>query len=99
MTRIFLDVNIYDKLRDDAEARSHLADGVEGGGVAVVTTPVVANEMKHSPFSGFPPFFPVRIEPEAVVVLGHARLGMARLGSGKVFKAHRGGSKKTKDAI
>jgi hypothetical protein len=46
-----------------------------------------------------PEFFPVQLEPEAVFVLGHAALGMARLGSGEVFEAHRGESNKTRDAI
>ena len=53
----------------------------------------------RSPFKGVPDWFDVDEEIEAVAVVGHARLGMARLGSGNVYSHHRGNSQKVKDAI
>ena len=99
MTTLLLDGNIYNKLRDDLEARTALADRVQAGEVRVFATPIVIDELNESPFRGIPNCFHVDLEPESVVVLGYARFGMARLGNGEVFAAHRGASKKTKDAI
>jgi hypothetical protein len=99
VTRVFLDTNVYDRLRDDLATRTRLATAISRGQVRVVATPVMADEMLVGPFGGFPDYFPVQVEPEAVFVLGHARLGMARLGLGKVFNAHKGSSQNTKDAI
>lgn len=67
--------------------------------VRVVATPIVIGELKDSHFRGIPDWFPVDVEPESVVVLRYARLGMIRLGNGEVFTTHRGESTKTKDAI
>jgi|SRR5450756_1453993 len=99
MITALLDGNVYNKLRDDPDARAWAAECVSRGVLQVVATPVVLDELRASPFAGLPDFFPVAKEPEAVFVLGMARLGMARLGTGEVFTAHRGESAKTKDAI
>lgn len=99
MSRVLLDSNIYDKLEHDEEARKKLAAAVDHCQIKVIATPVVADEMRQSPFCGFPDFFPISIEAEAVAVIGHACLGMARLGPGDVYTAHRGSSNNTKDAI
>lgn len=99
MKTLYLDGNIYDKLRDDDTARSALAAKIQSGEFRVIATPIVIGELTDSPFRGIPDWFPVEVEAESAVVLGHARLGMARLGDGEVLIAHRGESKKTKDAI
>jgi len=99
MARLLLDSNIYDKSQHDQETRDRLAEGINLGQVVIIATPVVAGELNDSPFRGFPDFFPIKIEAEAVAVLGYARLGMSRLGSGNVYKAHRGNSIQIKDAI
>lgn len=99
MKRILLDGNIYDKLAADQQCRKLLAAHIAAGRVDVVATLVVVDELQESPFGGLPDWFPVTTEPESAFVLGHARLGMARLGSGDVFTAHRGDSGQTKDAI
>jgi hypothetical protein len=99
MIKIFLDANIYDKLCDDLDARTRVANGVASGRIQIVATPVLAGEMIDSPFGGFPNYFAVSIVPETVAVLGHARVGMARLGTGEVYTAHRGASGKIQDAI
>jgi hypothetical protein len=41
---------------------------------------------------GVPDWFPTTFLPEAVFVLGHAKLGEARLGEGVVYRKHRGDS-------
>ena len=99
MTTILLDSHIYDCLEEDVDARQQLTSLVTSGMVTVVVTPKVVDELKDSPFGGVPEWFPVTIEPEAVFVLGHARLGMARLSQGDVYKEHRGESNNIKDAI
>ena len=99
MKTILLDSNIYDRLEEDAEACRALSAQVSNGEVAVIATPKIVDELRNSPFDGIPTWFPVSVEPEAVTVLGHARLGMTRLSNGDVYRAHRGKSKKVPDAI
>jgi hypothetical protein len=67
--------------------------------VRVIATPIVRDELKESPFDGFPDWFPIALEAENVTVLDLAYLGMTRLGKGGVYSEHRGESKKIPDAI
>lgn len=99
MIKVILDCNIYDKLSADENMRALLASLVISREIAVIATPLVIVELQVSPFAGIPSWFPVIVEPESVFVLGFAKLGAARLGSGEVFNKHRGSSSKTKDAI
>jgi hypothetical protein len=99
MTRVVFDGNVYDKLVDDPTTRHILASLTASGQLEVLATPVVVEELRDSPFRGVPSWFPVTVEPEAVLVLGHARLGMARLSEGRVYTRHRGRSNKVRDAI
>jgi hypothetical protein len=99
MAKVLLDGNVYDKLSQDEEARERLAQLIKRGQIEVIATPVVVDELTKSPFRGLPPWFPISKQPEAVTVLGYARLGAARLSSGKVYRRHRGESKKIPDAI
>ena len=99
MKTILLDANIYDRLAMDPEACERLAVLSSTGAVTVVATPKIVDELRDSPFSGVPTWFPVKIEPEGVFVLGHARLGMARLSDGLIYEQHRGNSSKVPDAI
>jgi hypothetical protein len=50
----------------------------------VIARPVLISELEASPFRGLPNWFPIETQPESVFVLGHARLGMARLGDGEI---------------
>ena len=97
--RVLLDSNVYDLFAEDAEAIRLLADACAAGLVRVVVTPVVLEELQASPFGGLPEWAPFEPEPEAVAVLGHAKVGWARLGDGRVFRAHQGKSAKARDAI
>jgi hypothetical protein len=99
VTKLLLDGNVYDMLRDDDKSRLLLSQLVADGLVQVLATPVVVAELKGSSFSGVPAWFPISVVAEAVTVLGHARLGMARLSSGKLYRVHRGESRKVRDAI
>src|SRR5688572_29063922 len=99
MTSVLLDSNVYDRLRDDPDTRGRLARLVAAGGVRVVATPKVVDELRVSPFAGLPTWFPISTPPESVAVLGHWRLGEAVLGEGEVYAAHRGSSGKVADAI
>ena len=99
MTTVMLDGNIFDKLRDDPEARSTIAKLVKSGDLRVIATPLVVDELRASPFGGVPNYFEVNVVPEAVTVLGDAKPGMARLGHGEACKEHQGKSRKIKDAI
>ena len=98
-TTVLLDGNIYDRLDVDAEARGLLSRRIASGHVRVIATPVVVDELGNSPFGGLPGWFPIEIEAESVAVLGHWGLGMARLGGGSTYTAHRGESNKIPDAI
>lgn len=99
VAKLLLDGNVYDKLSQDQGTRELLAQLVKGGRVEVIATPVVVGELTESPFQGLPTWFPISMQPEAVTVLGYARLGAARLSSGRVYRQHRGESKKIPDAI
>lgn len=96
---ILLDGNIYDKLANDAWARSLINHLSHGQAIRIIATPKVKDELEKSPFLGIPDWFPVDLEPEAVTVWGHARFGMTKLGDGEVYRKHRGASSKIEDAI
>jgi hypothetical protein len=96
---VLLDGNVYDKLQADVKTRGALQKLVARGLIKIIATPMVHDELKRSPFGGFPDWFPVVLEAENVTVLGYAILGMTRLGEGEVYSEHRGESKKIPDAI
>jgi hypothetical protein len=99
MKTVLLDGNIYNKLEKDGSTRTRIRKLIEKTFVCVIATPKVKDELDDSPFGGIPSWFPVELQNEAVIVLGHARFGRARFGKGKVFEQHRGKSKKVSDAI
>ena len=99
MQTILLDSNIYDKLWSDENTRLRLASLILHSKVHVIATPKIVDELTRSPFKGVPDWFDVDEEIEAVAVVGHARVGMARLGLGNVYGHHLGNSQKVKDAI
>ena len=99
MTRVLLDTMIYDKLATDHTTRQLVSKKISSRAIAVVVSPIVLFELKDSSFEGVPDFFPVDIIAEAVTIAGHAVPGLVRPGDGKVFAAHLGKSKKSKDAI
>ena len=99
MQTILLDSNIYDKLCSDENTRLRLTSLILHRKVRVIATPKIVDELTLSPFKGVPDWFDVDEEIEAVAVLDHARVGMARLGLGNVFGHHLGNSKKVADAI
>ena len=96
---VFFDTNIYNKLAGDSSCREQIARLIASGIVRVVTTPMVVDEVEAGPLKRLPNWFPINVEAENVAVIGYARIGMSRLGDGTVYKAHRGVSKKTPDAI
>jgi hypothetical protein len=99
---VFLDGNIYDRLAADHQTRERLVVLVANGDVRVIATPVVADEVTAGPLRSLPDWFPIDLRNEAVAVLGYAKLGMAQLGEGEMYQAHRGESltsSNTRDAI
>jgi hypothetical protein len=56
--------------------------------VRVIATLIVRDELKESPFDGFPDWFPIVLEAENVTVLDYPYLGMTRLGEGGVYREH-----------
>jgi hypothetical protein len=99
MVTILLDSNVYDALDQDPTVRSMIATLIAQGDLRMIATPKVLDELHSSPFGGLPDWFPVELEAESAFVLGHAQLGMARLGSGDIYTQHRGESSKVPDAI
>ena len=98
-TTVLLDTNVYDLLAADAVTRGSVAVAVSSGQILVIATPKVVDELSDSPFEGLPKWFPIETVVESVAVLGHWRLGLAALGEGEVYTAHRGRSRKVADAI
>lgn len=99
MVRVLLDSNIYNCVEAENTTRIRIAEMIASGTIEVVASPVIVNELRDSPFGDVPDFFPVKRITEAVFVVGIAVVGLARVGDGKIFNAHRGESTKTKDAI
>ena len=99
MTTVLFDSNVYDRLENDKGARSAIENLSSLGKIRVIATPRVQDELASSPFGGLPEWFPVTVEPESVFVLDFARLGMERLGDGRVFNEHRGASNQASDAV
>lgn len=99
MIRVLLDTNIYDKLAVDRATINTIAEKIAQGVLEVVVSPIIMGELKESHFQGMPTFFPVTNIPEGVAVVGYAIVGLARPSEGVVYNAHRGDSKKAKDAI
>ncbi len=79
--------------------RESLANLVARRAIRIIVTPVLVGELLESPFGGVPDWFPIETEPDSVAALGHWSLGMAQFGSAEVYRAHRGSSDKTADAI
>ena len=94
-----LDTNVFDLLAADPPTQLAIRDLVIAKKVRVLATPKIRDELTDSPLEGLPDWFPIELEPESVAVSGHARSGMARLGEGKIFKAHKGESCKAADGI
>lgn len=98
LTTVLLDGNIYNLLYQDAETRARIVRLVADGNLSIIATPVLVDELTKSPF-GVPNWFPITVKPEAIFVVGYARIGMARLGGGEVYTQHLHRSKKIPDAI
>ena len=96
---VLLDTNIYDKLDCDFETRECVAAAVAAGRLRIIATSKIEVELQDSPLGSLPDWFPIELRPDNVAVLDHWRLGMAALGDGEVFAAHKGTSKKIPDAI
>jgi hypothetical protein len=94
--RFLLDDNIYNKLDADPIVRAQIRSLTEAGQIEVLATPIVVAELSRSPFSGIPGWFNVVVERERIAVSGLARSGMATSSLGKMYREHRGKSKKTR---
>ena len=99
MIRILLDSNIYNCLEADEATRIRILEMITNETIEIVVSPVIVDELRESPFRDVPNFFPITRITESVFVVGIARVGLARVGKGQTFNAHRGESKKSKDAI
>ena len=99
MKTVLFDCNIYDKLAVDVERCTRIAELIRSGTLRAIATPIVVDELAESPFGGLPDWFPIDVQAENVAVVGFARVGMARLGQGTVYSAHRGSSNNINDGI
>lgn len=99
MIRVLLDTNIYDRLAADQAITSAIAEKIADGTLEVVVSPIIVGELKESQFQGVPGFFPITHITEAVAIVGYAIVGLARPSDGVMYNAHRGDSRKAKDAI
>lgn len=99
MVRVVFDSNIYDKLAADPETIGTIAEKIATGTLVVMVSPIIVDELRESQFGGVPQFFPIQQITEAIAVAGYAIAGLARPSDGVMYEAHRGTSKKSKDAI
>ena len=65
----------------------------------VVVSTTLKQELLRSPFKDIPGWFPTSTMHDSVFILGHSRIGEAKLGSGEAYKNHLGESKKVPDAV
>jgi hypothetical protein len=98
MTNIILDTNIYDRLEHKADLREVIADLIDRKRIVVLVSPTIRDELTDSHFGGVPEWFPIQEIPESVFIIGYTRWGEGRLGDGSMYQAHKGVSKKIKDA-
>lgn len=96
--KIIMDTNIYDCLEIDTTTRTLVKAMVEAGLLTVIVTRTIAEELWKSPFQGIPNFFKTEYVGNTVSRCGIMCAGDS-LGSGKVFDAHLGGSRKVNDAL
>lgn len=96
---VLLDGNIYDELSRDVRTRALLVEAIAVGSIRVIAVPTVVEELARSPFGRVPNWFAVEMETDSVFVVGHSRIGTARLGGGDVYTAHRGNSNNVPDAV
>jgi hypothetical protein len=99
MTKVVLDANIWDKLAADELARERIRSLCEAAVLEVVVPHTLLQQLEASPFAGVPDWFPTDVIPDSVSVLGHWRLGFARLGDGEIFTSHLGKSQQVSDAV
>ena len=93
-----LDTNIYDLLSDDPSTRKRINTLIEQALLKIIVTRTVWEELSEKPFFGIPKFFPVEFTANTVGVAGIMCAGDS-IGSGDVFFAHLGESRKTNDAL
>ena len=96
--KIILDTNIYDCLESDSTTRGLVKAMVKTGLLTVIVTRTIAEELLKSPFEGIPNFFKTEYKGDTVSRCGIMCAGDS-LGSGEVFDAHLGKSKKVNDAL
>ena len=96
--KIILDTNIYDCLESDSTTRALVRAMVETGLLTVIVTRTIAEELLESPFGGIPNFFKTEYKGNTVSRCGIMCAGDS-LGSGEVFDAHLGESRKVNDAL
>jgi predicted nucleic acid-binding protein len=96
--KAILDTNIYDRLDGDSVARTLARRLVVAGKLTAVVPRTIAEELWKSPFGGIPGFFPTEYAGNTVGRCGIIRAGDS-MGSGQVFDAHLGKSRKVNDAL
>ncbi|WP_018610103.1 hypothetical protein [Uliginosibacterium gangwonense] len=98
MIKVLLDANIYDQLEKNPDTRQAIAQLINDQAITVMISRSVAEELYKSPFKGIPNFFPYKLVRNTVARAGLMCAGDS-LGSGEVYQAHLGNSKKKNDAL
>lgn len=99
MDKAIFDTNIYDKLICDEQTCNAISELIVHNLLRVEVPRTIEDELIESPHQCVPNLFPIERISDSVVIVGHSKLGFARLGDGKFYAAHRGESQKFKDAI
>lgn len=97
--KIVLDTNIFDLLAKDNETTAILIGLTTRNNWQILAPATLVDELKASPFQGVPAWLSVQKEADEVFVLGHSKLGSAKLGHGGIYSEHRGSKKNVSDSV
>lgn len=97
--KIVIDTNIYDLLANDNDTTALLKSLTDSSNWQILAPATLVDELKVSPFQGVPTWLTVQKEADEVFVLGHSKLGSAKLGHGGIYSEHRGSKKNVSDSV
>jgi hypothetical protein len=97
--KVIFDTNIYDKLIGDEQTCEAISKLIKHDLLRVEVPRTIEDELIESPHKCVPKLFPVERTSDSVFIVGHSKIGFARVGNGTIYGDHRGQSQKFKDAV
>jgi len=97
--KAILDSDIWNERAVDLRVRERIRFLSEGGQLEIIVPDTLLRELNVSPLGDVRRWFPVTNIPDRVAVVGHSRIGGARVEDGEIYSAHRGQSQQVPDAV